>query len=148
MKNSLLLLLGLLLALTLQAQEQRFASPYVNTKSFQAGLGNASILDTYLTPERFTGTAITVLGISERQRKGASWSTVRQNQFHFTTAKDRADNKSMLEACYNFFWGRYYGWQLLDGSLRLQAGGTVSLGLGFLYNTRSNANNPLRDDLR
>ncbi len=142
MKNRLVLVLFLSLPPMLHAQEQQFASPYVSTQSYQAGWGGASILDTYLTPERFSGSTITLLTIAERQRKGSSWSTIIQNQLHISTAKDRAGNESMLEGCYNLFWGRYYGWKLYDGNLHLQVGGLANLGLGFLYNMRSNANNP------
>ena len=140
-----IVLLALMLLNTMQATAQT---------SYQVGWGTADILDTYLTQEKFNGKSITLLGISEYRktpplmsggdgswRPEPHWSTVMQNQVHFTTAEDRAGNESALEGAYNIYLGRYRSWTALGGKLRLQAGALANFGLGFIYNTR-NTNNP------
>lgn len=141
MKNSLLII-ATLLCLTLQAQPDSLLSRRITTQSHQIGLGSVSILDTYLTPERFTGTSLTGLSTVERQRIGSDWSTLMQHQLQVAQASDRVGHEAMLEATYNFFWGRYHGWHLMDGALLLQGGATANAALGALYHTRGNANNP------
>ena len=102
-------LIGLLLAVSVEAVAQ----------SYTFGLGPSRILDTYLTPEHFSGTGFTFL------------------------AKDRSKNISMLEGNYYFYWGKYYNWRLMDNKLRLQAGGMANANIGVLYGM-INSNNPVQ----
>ena len=149
MKNKAILLVmtALLPLLSLHAQSDSIVKERISTQSIQIGLGPTQILDTYLTQEKFKGTGLSVLTINERQKSGSSWSTITQSQAHFSSTEDRAGNESMLEATYNFYYGRYYGWKLFDGNLRLQAGAMATVGMGVLYNTRNNANNPAQGRL-
>lgn len=114
---------------------------------YQLGYGAVNVLDTYLSQEKYRGNGITLLSLREARKEGSSWSTLIQNQFHLSTSKDRAGNESMLEGSYNYMWGRYYAWEMLNGQFRLQAGAMANLGLGFLYNTRNSSNNPAQGRL-
>lgn len=139
-----LLTTGCMLALCLTAKSQDSATiqhPKVITRSTMLGIGGTNILDTYLSSEHFTGTGFTFLSTIERQRPGRRWSTIMEHEANISSAKDRADKQRELEGAYNFYWGKLYGWELLDGRLKLQAGGVANISLGFIYNT-SNSNNP------
>jgi hypothetical protein len=92
--------------------------------------------------QKTKGGGITFLINSERQKNGSDWSTIIQNQFHLSQAKDMRGNETMLEGTYNFFFGRYHAWHLAGDNLCLQAGAMATLGVGFLYNTRNSSNNP------
>lgn len=126
--------------------------------TYQIGVGATNILDTYLSQEKFTGTSLHFLTTRERQRNGSRWMRLDQSQLHYSTAKDRADNDAVIEAMYNYYYGRYYpllgsslsnpcvaGGQedcpLGDSPFSLSVGGLGTAGIGFIYNTR-NGNNP------
>lgn len=111
------------------------------TKSYQIGFGPTRQLDTYLSQEHFKGNGLTFLITNEHAKTSSAWSTMMHNQFNLSLLKDRADNDSELEGCYNFFWGRYHSWQMFNNHLHLQAGALANAGIGFIYNTR-NSNNP------
>ena len=104
------------------------------------GIGGTNILDTYLSDEHFTGTGISFLSTVERQKESCRWSTLMEHEGNLSLCKSR-NTQQELEGAYNFYWGKLYRWQLLDGALTLQAGGLVNASLGFIYNT-SNGNNP------
>lgn len=147
MNKVLLFFLLLCCHLGCRAQSDSLISQRVVTQSVQAGYGSSSILDTYLTPEKFSGQTVTLLTIRELQRKESPWSTMIQNQVHLSTAKDRAGHESELEMCYNLLAGRFYGWHFLGDELKIQAGAMANLGLGAIYNTRNNSNNPAQGRL-
>jgi len=119
------------------------------TNSQMIGFGPTKVLDTYLSAEHFSGTGFTYLSHTERRKTTASslppgkagLTTVIQHEANLSSVKDRADNKNELEGAYNLYWGKLYGWNLLDNRLSLQAGGMLNATLGFIYNT-SNGNNP------
>ena len=114
------------------------------TTSYQIGAGSTSILDTYLSQEKFEGTGLTFLMSEERHRPGKHWNTLLQHELNFASAKDRMETISELQGDYTFLYGRYYTWQF--SGLTLQAGASGALNLGFIYNT-SNSNNPAQGRL-
>ena len=126
-------LIGLLLVASVEATAQ----------SHLFGAGPSRILDTYLTPEHFSGKGLTYLYIRERQKPESRWSTLMEHEADLSTASDRSESISMLEGSYNFYWGMHYNWRMLDDKLRLQAGGVGNANLGVLYGMLA-SNNPVQ----
>ena len=92
----------------------------VTTAAYMIGAGRTRVLDTYLSQEHFAGPGFTFLASIERQRPGSRWLTAMQHQANIALADDRASQASELEGSYNFYWGRYYSWQLLSDRLTLK----------------------------
>jgi hypothetical protein len=131
------LLIGIACAassLTATAQE-------VDYKVDMLGIGPVNILDTYISQEKYTGTEIRYISQSHRQwHKRPAWNSQTTLSVAFQDTKQRADNSNELGGLITAGYAIRYGWQLND-TWRIEAGGQVEGGLGFLYNTR-NSNNP------
>lgn len=112
-----------------------------HTVTHQIGAGPTKILDTYLSNEHFSGTGLTYLSTSERERGGSRWSTLIEHQANLSISNDREDMANEMEGAYSFFFSRLYRWNMLGNRLTLQAGGTAAVTIGFIYNT-ANGNNP------
>lgn len=135
------IVLSFLFPLTTLAQTDSVSENRITTSSYMLGAGPTRILDTYLSQEHFSGSGLTFLATTERQRPGRRWCTVMQHQANLSTADDRSDTANEIEGSYNFYWGKYYCWQLLGDRLLLQGGGLADANIGFIYNTL-NGNNP------
>ncbi len=116
------------------------------TRSTTIGIGGTNTLDTYLSNEHFTGVGFSFLSTVERQRQGRRWSTIIEHEANLSVGEDHSKKRNILEGAYNIYWGKLHQWLLLDGKLRLQAGGVANGSLGFIYNT-SNGNNPAQGRL-
>ena len=123
-----------------QSQPQPNDSQKVITRSTMVGIGATNILDTYLSEEHFKGGGISFLATVERQRQNSRWATLMEHEANISNCDSR-NTQQELEAAYNFYWGKLYRWDLMDGQLSLQAGGLLNTSLGVIYNT-SNGNNP------
>lgn len=111
------------------------------TRAQMAGVGGTDILDTYLSPEKYHGTALTLLSQTERRREGRRWSRMLEYRADVSLSRNRADNASDLEGMFGLGYGMHRHWTLCGGRLLLKAGGMADVNIGFLYNTR-NGNNP------
>lgn len=105
------------------------------------GVGAASILDTYLSPEEYSGPELRYVSHTVRRYEGSRWSRMLVHQGAVAYADNRSGNGNELSGMYMFTYGLHYNWQFLGGRLSLMAGGQADAEAGFLYNTR-NGNNP------
>ena len=113
----------------------------VNYKVDMVGIGPTNILDTYISPEKYSGTELRILTQSHRQwLKRPAWNSQTTFSIAFQNAAQRADNSNELGGLISVGYAIRHGWQLNDG-WRIEAGGQAEGGVGFLYNTR-NGNNP------
>lgn len=133
---TILALLVMLTAGTDKAQAQD-----TRTVTHQIGVGGTNILDTYLSNEHFSGTGVTFLYTTERNKGGSRWTTLMEHQANLSISNDREDMANEMEGMYEFYFGRLRKWSLLGDRLTLQAGGMAQTNVGFIYNT-ANGNNP------
>ncbi len=117
--------------------------PTLAQTHYQVGFGTTHILDTYLSQEKFSGVGLSLLFTNEHYKDSCRWSTEWQHQVHGSTADDRADNSSLLEAMYKLYGGCYYRITSTEQPVQLHVGALGNLGLGVIYNTR-NGNNPVQ----
>lgn len=139
----------ILLAATLAASAQDPAPPSPPTEAAResfghVAVGHANILDTYLSPENYTGFEVRYIATTVRNRPGHRWARQLTHQGHISSTDMRTGDGRELGGLYNFqyAWQRKTGhWQLGNGQLSLRLGMAADFRLGFLYNTRNN-NNP------
>ena len=116
-------------------------SAKVITNAQMIGVGAANILDTYLSPEKYSGTEVRYVSHTLRRREGRRWSRMLVHQGSFAYADNRAGEGGEMMGMYTFTYGVHYNWDFLGGRLNVMAGGQADVEAGFLYNTR-NGNNP------
>ncbi len=115
----------------------------VITNTQMLGIGTVNALDTYLSPEEYTGTELRYASHSVREN-GSKLSRELIHQAQILSVHNRKENNNNLGGFYNFQYNWQYTvgtWSLGEGKLLLKAGGGVDTRLGFLYNMR-NSNNP------
>lgn len=113
------------------------------------GIGTTNILDTYLSPENYTGIELHSMSESVRTTKYAHNRISRYGMSMGSLAymDYRDGNGSEIAGMYTYDLGWHYNWLFLNGNLRIQAGGLFDFNLGFIYNTR-NSNNPAQAKFR
>jgi len=107
------------------------------------GIGAVNTLDTYLSPEEYTGTELRYISHSVREN-GTKLSREIIHQAQLLSVHNRKENNNELGGFYNFQYNWQYAlgqWNVGEGELHLKVGGGVDTRLGFLYNMR-NSNNP------
>ena len=122
------------------AYSRRQVTEGTNVK--MAGIGMTNILDTYISPEKYTGTSVCYILLNDRKSRryqGITYRLVHQGQIDYT--RNRADNNNEMGGLYNFQYAVRCNWRILADRLLVSAGGGLDANLGFLYNTR-NSNNP------
>ena len=107
------------------------------------GIGYTDILDTYLSPEKYRGTDLRFISHTRREKDSTCLVHQLLHEGCIATADNRSGNGGEIGGGYTFAYSLLRKWQMSVGSchLRLLAGGTAELSVGFLYNTRG-SNNP------
>lgn len=123
-------LLSLLFMLPMNAQEQ----------AIMIGVGRSSQLDTYLSPERYTGTEMRIIHNNIITHKGMDFHHEWTQQGSFSKTEPRSENAKMLAGEYMLKFALYRTW-FTDYNLLVSLGGAAEAFLGGIYNTR-NGNNP------
>ena len=140
--RSLLISLAALMPVAAMAQQaDTLHSDKVVTNARMIGVGRASTLDTYLSPEEYSGMELRYVSHTIRRREGRRLSHMLVHQGSFSYLDNRAGNGNEMSGMYTFSYGLHYNWDFLGGRLNVMAGGKVNASVGFLYNTR-NGNNP------
>ncbi len=119
--------------------QQKQLSPLpAQEKATMIGMGYASILDTYLSQEKYVGSDLRI--ISQKRKPWRQFMQTFINEGTLSFVNNRADNNDELGGMYHFSYHLRRFWQLTP-TLSLEAGGGIGAQVGVLYNTR-NSNNP------
>jgi len=140
-----LLLCGLFPLLSNAQEKNGIAWPdneTVRMTSTMLGIGHRNLLDTYLSPEEYTGTEFRVLRENMRNTRLLDGRVSVQHLLQGNLAYLRTNSEEGKDLAGRFTWdvNWRYNWQLLPW-LRLQAGPGWRTLCGFTYNMR-NGNNP------
>jgi len=134
-KKYLAILFAFAVCLGVQAQDK------ITTTSNMIGVGPTNVLDTYLTPEKYSGMELRVYSESAWQKSGRRWSSLMINQGDVSYSKNRADNAKEITGMYNLMYGRIRDFSAEDSRLRIKAGIVGDMNIGVIYNTHQ-GNNP------
>jgi hypothetical protein len=117
------------------------ANRYV-TRSTTYGLGYTNILDTYLTPQEYTGMEGRVARETIRMTKLFDGNISVQNFFqaNLSYTHNNAEDNNTFAGLVNWNYGLHYQFRINE-NLKLLAGGLSDINGGFVYNLR-NSNNP------
>lgn len=135
----LLLLLLIFTACRVQAQVDR-------TTLF--GMGRASVLDTYLTPYDHKGPSLSLTMLTERPAHwgGGAVTTMGRYALQGALATVSTSGARYYDGDLTLAGGWHRNWHLLDGQLRLAAGGLIELTGGGTY-SEVGGNNPAQGRL-
>ena len=142
LRTAAALLLSAISLIHIEAQEQKDTlGGKIITNAKMIGVGSTHILDTYISPEKYSGVEIRYISHTIREREGRRWSREIVHQGYVSFSDNRANEGEEIAGMYSFSYGFHYNWHLDGGNLNIRAGALLDANLGFLYNTR-NGNNP------
>ncbi len=126
---------------TAQTDSLEFRKGKIITNSRMLSVGYTNVLDTYLTPQEYTGTDMRYISHTIRRAPGKNWSMQLVHEGQFTYTHNRANNADDMGGAYRFAYGMHRHYTFFGDRLELKVGGEAALRAGFLYNTRG-GNNP------
>lgn len=137
-------LLAILIGLsgTISAQSDSLHANRYITRATTFGLGYTNILDTYLSPQEYTGIEGRVARETIRMTKLFDGNVSLQNFFqsNISYTHNKTDNNNTFAGLVNWNYGLHYQFRINE-HLKLLAGGLSDFNGGFIYNLR-NSNNP------
>ncbi len=105
------------------------------------GIGKTFQLDTYLSPEHYSGTELRLIQMNEKPLKKAPlWSRTTASQEFISVTEPRSDNASELTGMFEYSYGMRRRLDICEG-LCIAIGGQADAFIGGIYNTH-NGNNP------
>lgn len=137
-------LLAILIGLsgTISAQNDSLHANRYITRATTFGLGYTNILDTYLSPQEYTGIEGRVARETIRMTNLFDGNVSLQNFFqsNISYTHNKTDNNNTFAGLVNWNYGLHYQFRINE-HLKLLAGGLSDFNGGFIYNLR-NSNNP------
>ena len=133
-------LLWLIVGWTLPCFAQEDGGKIVTNTMMVSG-GYTDILDTYLSPEKFTGWEFRFISHTLRDHPGRRVSKEIVHHIILSTADTRGDGGTLLTGMYNLQYGWHYNWNFCSDQLNLRVGGLIDGTFGCMYDT-NNGNNP------
>lgn len=137
-------LLAILIGLsgTISAQSDSLHANRYITRATTFGLGYTNILDTYLSPQEYTGIEGRVARETIRMTNLFDGNVSLQNLFqsNISYTHNKTDNNNTFAGLVNWNYGLHYQFRINE-HLKLLAGGLSDFNGGFIYNLR-NSNNP------
>jgi hypothetical protein len=122
-------------------QDQLPTNSKITTTARMLGVSRAQVLDTYLSPEHYTGYDLRYISQTQRERENQRLSQLITQTGNVAYLKNRAESGNEIAGMYSFSYALHYGFHWFDRRLQLQVGGRVETNVGFIYNTH-NSNNP------
>ena len=138
--SALLLMAAWLTPTPMSAQELTDNSKEV-VNAQMVSLGYVNLLDTYLSPEKYTGFDFRYISHTTRYTPGKHWARRIVHYGDIATGNDRNEKGSLMQGLYTLDIAFVRQYDLMGGRLHLQAGGMTDFNIGGVYNSR-NQNNP------
>ena len=104
-------------------------------------IGSTNMLDTYLSPEKYTGVEMRYISHTLRNKPGSQWRQRIIHQGYIADGYDRSEDGSMMSGLYSLNFAIMRKWDMAEGKVEIMAGGMGDASLGATYNSR-NQNNP------
>lgn len=110
-------------------------------RSTAIAIGHMNRLDTYLSPEEYTGTDIRFISDVLRLNYG-TWTKQLTHEGAIDYTHNRVGNGNTLAGHYNFAFAMTKSLLKENSRFSIRAGFMTDLYVGFAYNMRNSANNP------
>ena len=142
MKQKLLILIVLLIGSTM-CFAQSLVSYRFEERSLSLGGGYTNMLDTYLSPLKYQGAHVSVLGerFTQTQAESKRWFTQSLFYLHGDYATPRSGSGLTVSGMADYSYTSYYKVAAKGEQFRFYAGPQGQLRIGGIYNLR-NSNNP------